>query len=58
MNENNRREFLRSAAMVAGAGVVISLSSVGVTAENMLFLVAAMCLVAAWLAQQLHRACD
>jgi hypothetical protein len=24
----------------------------------MLFLVAAMCLVSAWLAQKLHRACD
>ena len=49
---------VNSAAMVGGAGVVIGLSSAGVTAENMLFLVAAMCLVAAWLAQQLHRACD
>ncbi len=49
---------VNSAAMVGGAGVVIGLSSLGVTAENMLFLVAAMCLVAAWLAQQLHRACD
>ena len=49
---------VNSAAMVVGAGVVIALSSMGVTAENMLFLVAAMCLVAAWLAQQLHRACD
>ncbi len=49
---------VNSAAMVGGAGVVIGLSSLGVTAENMLFLVAAMCLVAAWLAQRLHRACD
>ncbi len=49
---------VNSAAMVVGAGVVIGLSSLGVTAENMLFLVAAMCLVAAWLAQKLHRACD
>ena len=49
---------VNSAAMVGGAGVVIALSGAGVTAENMLFLVAAMCLVAAWLAQQLHRACD
>lgn len=49
---------VNSAAMVGGAGVVIALSSAGVTAENMLFLVAAMCLVAAWLAQRLHRACD
>ena len=49
---------INSAAMVAGAGAVIGISNLGVTPANMLFLVAAMCLVAAWLAQQLHRACD
>lgn len=46
------------AAMTVGAVAVIFISSLGVTPENMLLLVAAMCLVAAWLAQKLHRACD
>ena len=49
---------VNSTAMAVGALVVIGISALGVTAANMLFLVAAMCLGAAWLAQQLHRACD
>ena len=49
---------VNSASMVIGAGLVLELSNLGVTPQNMLFLVAAMCLVAAWLAQRLHRACD
>ena len=49
---------VNSFAMVAGAIVVIGLTGVGVTPENMLFLVAAMCVVSAWLAQKLHLACD
>ena len=49
---------VNSAAMVAGAGAVLGISYLGATPQNMLFLVAAMCLVAAWLAQKLHRACD
>jgi len=46
------------AAMTVGAVAVIFISSLGVTPENMLLVVAAMCLVAAWLAQKLHLACD
>ncbi len=34
------------------------ITMMGVTPEDMLFLVAAMCLVSAWIAQKLHRACD
>ncbi|MGI4731623.1 MAG: MFS transporter [Janthinobacterium lividum] len=49
---------VNSAAMVLGAGAVLGISALGVTPENMLFLVAAMCVIAAWLAQKLHRACD
>ncbi len=45
-------------AMTVGAAAVIGISSAGVTPEDMLFLVAGMCLVSAWLAQKLHRACD
>ncbi|WP_374944827.1 MFS transporter [Sphingomonas sp.] len=49
---------VNAVAMTAGAVLVIAISARGVTPENMLFLVAAMCLVSAWLAQKLHRACD
>jgi MFS family permease len=45
-------------AMTVGAVAVIGITSIGVTPEDMLFLVAGMCLVSAWLAQRLHRACD
>ena len=36
---------------------VIALGWAGVSPESMLFLVAGMCLVAAWIAHRLHRAC-
>ncbi|HEX8484609.1 MFS transporter [Sphingomonas sp.] len=49
---------VNAGAMTAGALVVLAITSFGVGPEDMLFLVAAMCLVSAWLAQKLHRACD
>ena len=49
---------VNSISMVIGAGLVLELSRQGVTPQTMLFLVAGMCLFAAWLAQRLHRACD
>jgi MFS family permease len=49
---------VNSGAMVAGALMVTGLAALKVTPENILFLAAAMCLVAAWLAQKLHLACD
>ena len=49
---------VNATAMVVGAVAVIGITALGVTPENMLFVVAAMCLVAAWLAQRLHLACD
>ena len=49
---------VNSGAMVIGALAVMALAALRVTPENMLFLAAAMCLVAAWLAQKLHLACD
>lgn len=49
---------VNSGAMVVGAVIVLSLTALGATPDQLLFLVAAMCIVAAWLAQKLHRACD
>ncbi len=49
---------VNSGAMVLGAVIVISLTAMGMTPDELLFLVAALCTVAAWLAQKLHRACD
>jgi MFS family permease len=49
---------VNSGAMVVGVLMVTGLAALGTTPENMLFLAAAMCLVAAWLAQKLHLACD
>jgi MFS family permease len=49
---------VNSGAMVIGALLVMVLASLGASPENMLFLAAAMCLFAAWIAQKLHLACD
>jgi len=49
---------VNSTAMVIGALGVIGITALGVTPENMLFVVAGMCVVSAWLAQKLHLACD
>lgn len=50
--------IVNSGAMVAGSVLAIGLSMAGVPIAEQLLLVAAMCLVSAWLAQMLHRACD
>ena len=42
----------------AGAMTIGSLSAVGVSAVDQVLMSAAMCLVSAWLAHKLHRACD
>ena len=49
---------VNSGAMVLGSLLVIGLSFAGVPNTDMLLVVAAMCLVSAWIAQKLHRACD
>lgn len=49
---------VNAGAMVTGAVVVQGLTALGVTSENMLLVVAAMCPVSAWIAQKLHHACD
>jgi len=48
---------VNAGAMTLGSVAVLAISHAGVTPEDMLFLVAAMCLVAAWIASRLHRAC-
>jgi MFS family permease len=49
---------VNAGAMTVGSVFVIALSAAGVSPEDMLFLVAGMCLVSAWIARRLHRACD
>ncbi|GAM01620.1 MULTISPECIES: MFS transporter [Sphingomonas] len=45
-------------AMTIGSVLAFAISAAGVSSADMLFVVAAMCLVSAWLALLLHRACD
>jgi MFS family permease len=49
---------VNSGAMAIGAAMVTALSHAGVTPTNMLYVVAAMCPISAWLAYKLHLACD
>lgn len=50
--------IVNSGAMVIGSLMALGLSAAGVSIVNQLLLGAAMCLISAWLAQQLHKACD
>jgi MFS family permease len=50
--------IVNAGSMTIGAIVVSVVSAAGVTPEDMLLVVAAMCLASAWLAWKLHRACD
>ena len=50
--------IVNSGAMVIGSLIALGLSFAGVTVVNQLLLGAAMCLISAWLAQKLHKACD
>ena len=49
--------IVNSGAMVVGSLIALGLSFAGVGVVNQLLLGAAMCLVSAWLAQRLHKAC-
>ena len=49
---------VNSGAMAIGSVLVAALTAFGVTTGQLLLLVVAMCLGAAWLAQKLHLACD
>ena len=50
--------IVNSGAMVIGSLVAFALSSAGVGPVGQLLLVAAMCLISAWLGWKLHLACD
>ncbi len=50
--------IVNSGAMVIGSLLAFALSSVGVGPTGQLLLVAAMCIVSAWLGWKLHLACD
>ena len=50
--------IVNSGFMVAAAVFLAILTKVGVTIEDTLLMVAVACVVAAWIAQQLHKACD
>jgi hypothetical protein len=49
---------VNAGAMTIGSIAVLGITALGVTPEDMLFLIAGLCLVSAWIAQKLHRACD
>jgi MFS family permease len=49
---------VNAGAMTLGSVAVLGITAMGATPENMLLLVAGMCLISAWIAQRLHRACD
>src|SRR4051794_37338384 len=50
--------IVNSGAMVIGSLMAFALSSIGVGPVGQLLLVAAMCIVSAWLGWKLHLACD
>ena len=50
--------IVNSGAMVIGSLVAFALSSLGIGPAGQLLLVAAMCVISAWLGWKLHLACD
>ncbi|WP_447755030.1 MFS transporter [Sphingopyxis fribergensis] len=50
--------IVNSGAMVGGSLLAMGLGFAGVGTVDQLLMSAAMCLISAWLAQKLHRACD
>ena len=50
--------LVNSICMTVGSAAAIGLSALGVSAVDQFVMTAAMCLVSAWLAWRLHRACD
>jgi nitrogenase subunit NifH len=50
--------IVNSGFMVIASLMLGAMISVGATIEQTLLLVAAACVVAAWIAQKLHKACD
>ncbi len=50
--------IVNAGAMVVGSVIAIGLSALGMSVINQLLLSAFMCLISAWLAWELHKACD
>lgn len=50
--------IVNAGAMVVGSMIAIGLSTLGMSVINQLLLSAFMCLISAWLAWELHKACD
>ncbi|HEV2867005.1 MAG TPA: MFS transporter, partial [Allosphingosinicella sp.] len=50
--------IVNSGAMVGGSLLAVGLSLLGVDTADQLLLAAAMCVISAWLAWRLHKACD
>jgi MFS family permease len=50
--------IVNSGAMVVGSAMAFALTAMGFTSTTLLLLIAAMCVVSAWLAWLLHKACD
>jgi len=49
---------VNAGAMTIGSIAVAAITAMGVTPAQLLLVVAGMCVVSAWIAQRLHRACD
>ncbi|QNE31283.1 MFS transporter [Sphingomonas sp. NBWT7] len=49
---------VNAGAMTIGSVAVAGVTALGATASQLLLLVAGMCVISAWIAQRLHRACD
>lgn len=49
---------VNAGAMTLGSIAVAAVTAAGATASQLLLLVAGMCVISAWIAQKLHRACD
>jgi MFS family permease len=49
--------IVNAGCMVAGSGMALGLSAMGVSAADQFLLTAAMCLFSSWLAWKLHKAC-
>ena len=50
--------FVNAGCMVIGSAMALALSGLGVSAVDQFLMTAGMCVVSAWLAWRLHKACD
>jgi MFS family permease len=50
--------LVNAGCMVIGCALALGLSAIGISATDQFIMTAAMCLVSAWLAWLLHKACD